>query len=246
MLEQSPPPANRSSGGALALPGSLPGSFPPGAGWGLPSSHTTRATRSGLSWGQGPRRAAAALPGPTALSSLQGRSLGLQKLFASRHASPADPKRNPSPFSPGQDPVPVPPPGPCQSSVHKGLCLHASQVSELPFFSGRWWGQGAGEMSLSMEAQRRRAIVTRSRALSHTSYRTRHGATPGPQFTHLWGTAVKASIPWGIGVPSIAPAGDKHPEVMAQLSKSCLQGPGQVGREPSDGSQQKVDPSWPQ
>lgn len=107
--EQSPPPANRSPGGACPAWES-PGSFPQ-----EPSGGCLRTPPGppgqGLSWGQSPRRAAAALPGPTALSSLQGRNLGLQKLFASRPASPADPNRNPHPSLQGKTQSLVPLPG---------------------------------------------------------------------------------------------------------------------------------------
>lgn len=108
--EQSPPPANRSPGGACPA-WEPPGCFlPPGASWGCLRT-PPGPPGQGLSWGQGQRRAAAALPGPTALSSLQGRSVGLQKLFASRPASPADPNPNPHPSLQGKTQSLVPLPG---------------------------------------------------------------------------------------------------------------------------------------
>lgn len=127
MSEQSLPPANRSPGGACPA-WEPPGSFlPPGAGRGCLRTPPVPPGQ-GLSWDQGLGRAAAALPRPMALSSLQGRSLGLQKLFASRPASPADPTPTLTLLSRARRRPWCPCPGPRQSLVRTGPCLHASQV----------------------------------------------------------------------------------------------------------------------
>lgn len=69
----------------------------------------------------------------------------MQKLFARRPASPADPNPNPHPSLQDKTQSRVPLPGTLSAlGPYRSL---PPRSSEYPFFSGRWWGTGAGEMS---------------------------------------------------------------------------------------------------
>lgn len=88
--------------------------------------------------------------------------------------------------------------------------------------------------------------MTRSRALSHTSYRTRWSHSWASVYSSV-GDSCESIHPVGIGVLSIAPAGDKHPGHGPTVQELLCKDQARWGREPSDGSQQmERDPSWPQ